>query len=286
MTEFVVFGAGGQVGRALCEARAVTGHDRAAVDITDAESVRRAVSGAATVVNAAAYTQVDDAESDPAAAFAVNRDGAANIARACAEAGAKLIHISTDYVFDGKSERPYREDDATGPLGVYGKSKLAGERAVAELCEHAVILRTAWVYAATGRNLVRTILRLARERDSLSVVDDQHGSPTWARDIAAAILAIAAEGVSKPGIFHFCGGGAATWHGFARAIFALRGLASVPALHAIPGSDYPTPAPRPANSTLDCGRIAEAYGISAPPWQQSLARCLDEMRYAETGRSL
>jgi dTDP-4-dehydrorhamnose reductase len=274
VTDLIVFGAGGQVGRALCEAGAVTGYDRAAVDITDAESVARAVAGAATVVNAAAYTNVDGAESDSAAAYAVNRDGAANVARACAQAGARLIHISTDYVFDGKSDRPYREDDPTGPLGVYGQSKLAGERAVAELCAQAVILRTSWVYDSSGRNFVRTMLRLAETRDSLNVVDDQHGSPTWARDIAAAILAIAKEGATKPGVFHFCGGGNTTWYGFAKAIFELRG----PALHAIPSSDYPTPAPRPKNSTLDCGHIADAYGITAPPWRDSLARCLEEMR--------
>lgn len=276
MTDLIVFGAGGQVGRALCEAggAGVTGYDRQAVDISDAESVARAVTDATTVVNAAAYTQVDDAESEPDAAYAVNRDGAANVARACAEAGAKLIHISTDYVFDGKAERPYREDDPTGPLGAYGKSKLAGEQAVAALCPDAVILRTAWVYDSSGRNFVRTMLQLAETRDSLSVVDDQHGSPTWARDIAAAILAIAKEGATKPGIFHFCGGGSTTWYGFARAIFGRRG----PALHPIPSSDYPTPAPRPANSTLDCGRIAEAYGLVAPRWRDSLARCLHEMR--------
>ncbi len=274
MTELVVFGAGGQVGRALCEAGAgaVTGYDREAVDITDADSVRRAIAGA-TVVNAAAYTDVDGAESDSDAAFAINRDGAANVARACAEASARLIHISTDYVFDGKAKRPYREDDPTGPLGVYGKSKLAGEQTVAELCRHAVILRTAWVYDSSGRNFLRTMLRLAQTRDSLSVVDDQHGSPTWARDIADAIVAIAKEGATRPGVFHYCGSGSTTWYGFARAIFAHRG----PALRPIPSSDYPTPAPRPANSVLDCSHIADAYGIAAPPWRDSLARCLDEM---------
>jgi dTDP-4-dehydrorhamnose reductase len=283
VTDLVVFGADGQVGRALCEAADanVAGYNREAADITDAESVARAVAGTSTVVNAAAFTSVDGAESAREDAFAVNTDGAANIARACAEADKPLIHISTNYVFDGSSERAYREDDPTGPLGIYGRSKLAGERAVAEHCERAVILRTAWIYAATGSNFVRTMLRLANERDSLRVVDDQRSSPTWAHDIAVAILAIAADGVTKPGVFHFCGSGTTTWHGFARAIFDLageRGLPRVGELNPIPSSEYPTPAPRPANSALDCSRIAKAYGITAPPWQESLAHCLDEMR--------
>ena len=287
----VVFGAGGQVGRALSEAKPppglrITGYARRQADITEPESVARALAAAApvaAVVNAAAYTDVDGAESHRDEAFAVNADGAGSVARACAAAAVPLVHLSTDYVFDGSKATAYGEDDPPRPLGVYGRSKLAGEEAVGAW-EKAVILRTAWVYAPFGHNFVRTMLRLAGERDSLGVVDDQQGSPTSARDIAAAVLAItAALAAGKGGdlgLFHFCGGGGTTWYGFAEAIFALaeaRGLAPRPELRPIATPDYPTPAARPANSRLACSRLAETHGIVAPPWRDSLARCLDEI---------
>jgi dTDP-4-dehydrorhamnose reductase len=238
------------------------------------------------VVNAAAYTAVDAAEANEAAAFRANRDGPAKLARLCAAAGVPLIHVSTDYVYDGEKPSPYVETDAVGPHGVYGKSKLAGEQAVLASGARAIILRTAWVYAATGRNFVRTMLSLAQTRDALRVVADQHGCPTAASDLAACILAIAArleaEGWSddRAGVFHAAGAGETTWHGLAQAVFeeAARHNAKVPAsVEAITTADYPTPARRPANSRLDCARLATVFGIRFPHWRDSLSRTVDEI---------
>jgi dTDP-4-dehydrorhamnose reductase len=238
------------------------------------------------VVNAAAYTAVDLAESNEAAAYRANRDGPEELARLCAAAGVPLIHVSTDYVYDGDKPSPYVETDAVGPPGVYGASKLAGEVAVLASGARAIILRTSWVYAATGHNFVRTMLTLARTRDALRVVADQHGCPTSAADLATAILAIAdrieADGWDDAwsGVFHAAGSGATTWHGLALAVFeaASRHGAKTPAsVAAITTEDYPTPARRPTNSRLDCGRLERVFGIRLPDWRESVARTVDEI---------
>lgn len=232
------------------------------------------------VVNAAAYTAVDAAEKDQDAAFRANRDGPAALARLCRDAGIPLIHVSTDYVFDGTKPSPYLETDPTGPQGVYGASKLAGEQAVLASGAQAIILRTAWVYAAEGKNFLLTMLNLGKTRDRLTVVADQHGCPTAAADLADAILAIA-ERIGRDGweerfggVFHASGTGETTWHGFAAAIFdeAARLGAKVPVVEPIPTSAYPTPAKRPANSRLDCDRLAAVFGLRLPPWHDSVVR--------------
>jgi len=288
--KLLVLGAGGQVGFELCRARLPGGMtlaalDRAGLDITNREAVFAAVARTGPdlvipdlVINAAAYTAVDRAESEAAAAFAANAEAPGHLAAACREAGIPLVHLSTDYVFDGNKPGPYREDDAINPLGVYGHSKEAGERAVrAALAEH-VILRTAWVYGVHGGNFVKTMLRLAAERPVLRVVADQRGAPTSAGDIAAALVAIAVKisaGQKHWGTFHFTGAGETTWHGFAEAIVALAG-ASVP-VEPIATADYPTPARRPANSLLDCAKIEAAWGIVARPWRAALEEVVAEL---------
>ncbi|MGF6228735.1 dTDP-4-dehydrorhamnose reductase [Inquilinus ginsengisoli] len=275
----VVLGAGGQVGRELAELAQARGLAmralaRSEVDITDAAAVAAAVRGADFVANCAAYTAVDKAETERDQAFAVNATGPGVIARACAEAGAALLHISTDYVFRGDGDRPWREDDPIAPLSVYGESKAAGEAAVREALPRHVILRTAWVFAAHGNNFVRTMLRLGAERPELRIVADQRGGPTAAADIAAAILAIReraqAPGFDGWGTFHFAGAPATSWHDFAAAIFAEKGGAA-PALRPIATSDYPTPARRPSNSVLDCGKIGRVFGLAQPDWRRALS---------------
>lgn len=233
------------------------------------------------VVNAAAYTAVDRAESDRDAAFRANAEAPARIAATCAARGARLIHYSTDYVFDGHGTRPYREDDPTQPAGVYGASKRAGEEAIAATGADALILRTAWVYAAHGKNFLRTMLRLAAERDRLRVVADQTGTPTP----AALIADVTALALAKPalsGIRHLTAAGQTTWHGFAEAIVAgahARGLlARVVPVDPIATVDYPTPAARPAYSVLDTSRLAADLGAGLPDWTAGLAMILDDAR--------
>ena len=266
--KIAVFGAGGQLGRALLRVGGrlgieIAGFDRQAADITDAIAVGTVLAKvqAHLIINAAAYTAVDKAESDSERAFAINRDGAANLARA----GLPLIHISTDYVFDGAKSGPYVETDPVAPLGVYGRSKAEGEAAAAG----AVILRTAWVYGLEGSNFVKTMLRLGAERDVVRVVDDQRGSPTFADDLAEAILAIAARPV--PGIYHLAGAGEASWFEVAQAIFTGR---PGPRLEAITTGDYPTAAARPANSVLDCSKAKAIFGVELPHWKDGLNRML------------
>jgi len=233
------------------------------------------------VVNAAAYTAVDRAESDAAAAFRVNAEAPERIAAACAARGARLVHYSTDYVFDGSSKRPYREDDAVAPLGVYGASKLAGERAIQASGAHHLIFRTAWVYAAHGQNFLRTMLRLAAEREELRVVDDQIGAPTTAGLIAEATARALALEPTQSGLWHLVAGGQASWRGFAEAIFASaheRGmLQRIPGVVPIATSDYPTPARRPAYSVLDTSRLQQDFGIRPAAWQDGLGSVLDRM---------
>jgi dTDP-4-dehydrorhamnose reductase len=286
--KLLVTGSNGQLGWELCQRGNEKGFqilplDLPEFDITDHYSVKKAVSraNASLVINAAAYTAVDKAESEPDMAFAVNRDGPAHLAVLCHEMGIPLMHISTDYIFDGTKKDPYRETDTVSPLGVYGRSKAEGERAVRDQVEEHMIIRTAWLYGIHGNNFVKTMLRLGRERETVRVVADQYGCPTYAADLAEAILHIASHIAEKRtiawGTYHYCGGGVTTWHGFAEAIFdAARQYDSftVKTVMPIPTEAYPTRAKRPANSALDCSLIAEHLGIRTRPWQESLARMI------------
>lgn len=238
----------------------------------------------AAVINAAAYTAVDKAESEPEAAFRLNRDAPGEFAAACAGRGVPFIHFSTDYVFSGDKPEPYVEDDPIAPQSVYGRSKAEGEAKVAEAGGRSVILRTAWVYSAFGANFVKTMLRLAETRDRLGVVADQLGRPTWAEDCARGALhvaqaMIAGEAKAK-GVFHLSGAGDATWADFAEAIFDLSDAhgGPRPKVDRITTADYPTPAKRPANSRLNCNKIAADLGWRTRPWRDSLAACFKEMR--------
>lgn len=290
MGTILVFGANGQVGFELMRAAwapglTPVGLTRADGDVTDVQAVAAAMAThrPALVVNASAYTAVDKAESEAERAYSVNRDGPAHLARVCAAAGVPLIHLSTDYVFDGTSKtEPWREDDPVAPQGVYAASKLAGEEAVRAVQPDHVILRTAWVFGAHGHNFVKTMLRLARERDELRVVADQHGCPTPAAAIAAAIATIARvrlTGGWTPGVFHYAGAPATTWHGFAERVVerAAGRIGRKPPVRAIATADFPTPARRPANSALDAARIGQAYGIAPADWMDGLDRMLDEI---------
>ncbi len=233
------------------------------------------------VVNAAAYTAVDKAESEETLAFRVNAEAPGVLAQACAERDALLLHYSTDYVFDGSGQRPYREEDATAPLGVYGASKLAGETAIRESGARHAILRTAWVYAAHGKNFLLTMLRLATERDTLQVVADQIGAPTPAAWIAEASTDIVRKGVAESGTWHLVSAGQTSWHGFAEAIMdeaqALGLLPQRPAVLPIPTADYPTPAHRPAYSVLDTTQLQRRFGITPPDWREGLRVTLASM---------
>lgn len=233
------------------------------------------------IVNAAAYTAVDKAESEPDVAMRINGDGAGYVAEIAEELGAPLLHLSTDYVFDGSLDRPYREDDATGPTGAYGRSKLAGERKIAAFCANHAILRTAWVYSPFGSNFVKTMLRLGATRSEIGVVADQIGNPTCAIDAADAIFAIARRmridaSPNLRGIFNMTGAGEASWADFAECIFTAaiaHGRAPV-AVKRITTADYPTPAKRPANSRLDNAKLAQAFGVALPDWRQSTKTCV------------
>ncbi len=233
------------------------------------------------VVNAAAHTAVDRAETEREAAFRANAEAPRALAEACAARDALLVHYSTDYVFDGSGRRPWREGDPTAPLGVYGASKLAGEQAVRESGARHLVFRTSWVYAAHGRNFLLTMLRLARERDELRVVADQVGSPTPAAWIADATAAILAQPAQASGLWHLTAAGQASWHGFAEAIvqgaFERGLLERMPRVEPIATSDYPTPAARPAYSVLDNGRLRRDFGLEPPDWREGLARVLDEL---------
>jgi dTDP-4-dehydrorhamnose reductase len=284
MGPLLLLGAEGQLGHEVRVLAAARGLDlvalnRRQLDITAAQDVRAAITGRfAAVINAAAYTAVDRAESDAATAFAVNRDGAGHVAEACAAAGTRLIHISTDYVFDGTKGAPYGEDDPVRPLNVYGASKEAGEAAVRAACAGHVILRTSWVFGAAGSNFVKTMLRLSGERDVLSIVADQFGCPTPAAALAAR--AIAAAGGEACGTYHCAGEEPTSWHGFAQAIFAAQREITGrprPKLVAIATADYPTPARRPADSTLDSRLFQAAFGEVAIDWRAGLTTVLETL---------
>lgn len=282
--KILVFGATGQVARELRRHRAqgisLQALDRAAADLCDPQACARIVRDcdADAIINAAAYTAVDRAETDEDTATRVNAAAPAAMARAAAEKNIPLLHVSTDYVFDGTGAAPYAPDAATGPLGAYGRSKLAGETGVREAGGRHVILRTSWVFSAHGNNFVKTMRRLGAERPTVSVVADQFGGPTAAADIAAALMRIAQQlcaGHGQGGTYHFSGAPDVSWAGFAREIFAQSGLAC--AVQDIPASSYPTPARRPANSRLDCSTLASDFGISRPDWRLALAQVLAEL---------
>ncbi|MTI45766.1 dTDP-4-dehydrorhamnose reductase [Roseibium hamelinense] len=291
MTGMLVLGANGQVGRQLVrgaseQGLAATALTRSDLDITNQQAVEDSVLRLKpdVVVNAAAYTAVDRAESEPEKALAVNAEGPGYLAEACARQGAVLVHLSTDYVFDGKKTGAYTESDEVAPLGVYGRSKEAGEQAIRRHLDRHIILRTSWVYGLDGNNFVKTMLRLATEREEVSVVADQVGCPTWAGDLAGAVFAAAgkrhhrAEDREFFGTFHCAGDGQTSWHGFAEAIFRharARGFQVPRVLNKISSAEYPAAAPRPANSVLDCSRFAHTYGYRMPRWEESLARMLD-----------
>lgn len=300
--QIIVTGAHGQVGCELTSRATALGHsvlawDRDELDISDGDAVAQTLerNSADLVINAAAYTAVDQAEQESQRAFAVNRDGPAHLAAACARLQIPLLHISTDYVYDGAKIDPYVETDPTTPLGVYGASKLAGDEAIRELLPRHLILRVSWVFGPHGHNFVKTILRLAREREELRIVADQRGCPTYAGDIADVLLELAGrigeiDERKAWGIYHYCGTPATTWHGFASAIVEqarheeqraakrrMRKTAPQPAapliaqeIIAIPTTAYPTPAARPLNSVLDCTKLLEQFAIEPRPWRTGL----------------
>jgi dTDP-4-dehydrorhamnose reductase len=291
VTAALVIGRSGQLALSLAERAAERGLDlafaaRPDLDLADPDSLRRAVlgSGAPVIVNAAAHTAVDQAEDEPEAAHALNAVAPRVLAEAAREAGARLIHVSTDYVFDGSGERPWRESDATGPRSVYGRTKLAGEDAVRAALPDHLILRTAWVYSPFGKNFVRTMLALAETRDSLTVVGDQVGNPTSALDIADGILAAIETWRTDPArglgaTYHLAGTGATSWADFAREIFALSRARGGPfaTVADIATADWPAKAPRPLNSRLSSDLFADTFGYRAPPWRESLARVVERL---------
>lgn len=283
----VVTGREGQVVRSLEERASGLDFDvvllgRPDLDLAgEPEAIVRAIERTSpdVLVSAAAYTHVDKAENEPELAFAINERGARAVSRAAHRLGVPLIHLSTDYVFDGSKPTPYLEEDSTGPTGVYGASKLAGEQAVMAEHDNIAILRTAWVYGPFGVNFVKTMLRLAGERDEVGIVADQHGNPTSALDIADGILAVSSNLVAsgdpaQRGLFHMTGAGEASWAEFAEAIFAASAEAGGPAaaVKPIATSDYPTAAKRPANSRLNSCKLERAHGVRLPDWHQSVKK--------------
>lgn len=277
-----VTGTEGQVVRSLIERGFLRGHDvialgRPQLDLAKPDTVAQALGecGADAIVSAAAYTAVDKAESEPEIALAINSAGAGAVAEAAARLGVPLVHLSTDYVFNGTLNRPYVESDPTEPLGIYGATKLAGESAVmAAHTSNCAILRTAWVYSPFGANFAKTMLRLAAERDELGVVSDQIGNPTSALDIADGVLAVAERMVADNspelrGVFHMTASGETNWAGFAEAIFAESARLGGPSARVRPitTQEYPTPASRPANSRLDCALLAKVHGVALPDWR-------------------
>lgn len=295
--KILLFGRNGQVGWELQRSLAPLG-EVVALDskgkgglagaFTDLEGLARTVAqvGPDAIVNAAAYTAVDKAESEPELARTVNAAAPGVLAAAAREVGAALVHFSTDYVFDGSGERPWREDDATGPLSVYGSTKLEGEQRIATVLPRHLIFRTSWVYAARGGNFARTMLRLARERAELTVIDDQFGAPTGAdllADVTAHALRALISDAGKAGTYHLAAAGETSWNGYARFVLeraqeAGQELKAGPQqVRPVPTSAFPTPARRPHNSRLDTQRIRSTFGLALPPWEQGVARMLHEI---------
>jgi dTDP-4-dehydrorhamnose reductase len=292
----LIAGKSGQLARCLQEAAVQCGASavsigRPELDFERGDNIERVVAMAkpSAIINAAAYTAVDRAEMESERAFAINCAGAAKLAAAAERRKIPFIHVSTDYVFNGSKKSAYREDDLTAPLNVYGASKLAGEGAVLSACPSAVIIRTSWVYSPYGNNFIRTMCRLSETQSHLRIVNDQHGAPTSALDLADAIWSIlgqlqfADNNRGYAGIYHLTGNGKASWHDFAGAIFAdlaARGH-KVPRLQAVTTAEYPTPARRPLNSSLDSSKAELVFGVRLPPWQSSVTACLARMEIAK-----
>jgi dTDP-4-dehydrorhamnose reductase len=279
MSRWLITGAGGMLGQDLVAAletargaQEVTAANRDSLDVTDQNACFAAVAGHDIVVNAAAWTAVDDAESHEASAFAVNAVGAANMARACSAARARMVQVSTDYVFAGDATSPYAEDAPLEPRSAYGRTKAAGEWAVQALCPQSWVVRTAWLYGANGPNFVKTMARLAAERDTISVVDDQRGQPTWTVDLADGIVRIV-EAEASFGTYHGTSEGKVTWFGFAQAIFAKLGLDPT-RVKPTTTDAFPRPAPRPSYSVLGHEALRRAGLDSLPPWHESLTSAL------------
>lgn len=283
---WLITGGDGQLAKCLADSLRAQGPEfrsvsRAELDISDADAVTAELSRGdiSAVINTAAYTAVDKAESDPTTAEAVNAFAPGYIAKACSQRGIPLVHISTDYVFSGDKQGAYSVQDETGPVTVYGNTKLAGEAQVQAHCPHYLIIRTAWVLSEYGHNFLKTMLRLANERDSVSVVNDQYGNPTDARDLADAIvraIPLLQADASLSGVYHFAGDKACTWQELARTIFA-EGVASglipsEPTLTAVSSAAFPTPAKRPANSQLDSSAFTTSFGIKAKPYSDTVSR--------------
>ena len=287
----LITGADGQLGRELvrqgqCVDFEVHGLSRQQLDITKKNQIQQVFAriSPSLVINAAAYTQVDRAENESDLAYAANKDGPAYIARYCADNRLALIHISTDYVFDGTKSRPYQESDPIAPLGVYGQSKAQGEAAIRSILSNHIIVRTAWLYGVYGNNFVKTILKLAAEKTTLRVVADQFGSPTSAADLAKTLLSITKKINVKEkidwGTYHYCCKGITTWHGLAERIIELAAPHAIlknRQVEAITTAEWPTPAKRPPYSVLDCTRIKNRFGIESEPWQQSLKHTIDRI---------
>ena len=278
----LVTGGAGQVATALRRFHDVRVVGRPGFDFDRPDTVERTFDEAAPglVVNAAAWTAVDAAETDRDGARRANADGPALLARLCARAGVPIIHLSTDYVFDGSKGEPYTEDDAPSPTGVYGATKLAGEEAVLDSGAAAAVLRTSWVYSPTGKNFVKTMLNAALKTGTLRVVGDQRGNPTAAADIAAAVMEVGRQlRPENAGVYHLAGTGETTWHGLAVATFeaAERHGRTRPTVDAIATADWPTPARRPADSRLDCAKLARVFGVRLPSWRDSLQQTVDEL---------
>jgi len=269
----LVFGKTGQVAQELAAYDDVTCLSRAQADLSDPAACAAVIrtQRPAAVINAAAYTAVDKAEGDEALASVINGDAPGAMTQACADLGIPFVSISTDYVFDGSGSAPWQPKDATGPLGAYGRSKLIGEQQIAGAGGAFAILRTSWVVSSHGNNFVKTMLRLGADRDQLSIVADQIGAPTMARDIATACMSLAQQLIDDPnkaGIYHFCSAPTCSWADFAREIFAQAEIACT--VTDIPSSDYPTPARRPLNSRMDCTLLETVFGISQPDWRLGL----------------
>ncbi|MCX7155318.1 MAG: dTDP-4-dehydrorhamnose reductase [Rhodocyclales bacterium] len=291
--KILLTGAAGQLGRELKRSLACLGElvacDRSQLDLAQPDALRTAVRAIAptVVVNAAAYTQVDKAEAEPAVAEAINAVAPGILAEEARRLGALLIHYSTDYVFDGTKPTPYTEDDTPEPLAVYGRSKHAGEQAIAAAGGRHLIFRTSWVYGLHGANFMKTMLRLGREWDELRaplrVVGDQVGAPTWTRHLADVTALIVARKEVPDGLYHLAAAGETSWHGYAEAIFAAAQAAGLldksPMVHRITSADYPLPAPRPANSRLDCSCFRRDFGLALPDWHTGLIDCLADARF-------
>lgn len=292
MVKVLITGAAGQVGFELVKLAPagfeVVGYNSSELDITNALQVQQIVDeqAPALIINAAAYTAVDRAESDAERAYAVNEIGVKNLVEAALALGIPVFHISTDYVFDGTATEPYKETDLVGPAGVYGASKLAGEQVLISSGVKHIILRTSWVFGAEGNNFVKTMLRLGKERDTLGIVADQHGCPTSAASIANVLWQLAQKYVADNelpwGIYHFSNSPATTWHGFASEIFkqAVEAgfLEKAPVVNPIKTRDYPTPAKRPAWSVMECSSLESLLGSGVPGWQQELSAVLKQLK--------